>query len=118
LELILKIGLNIFVLTMMVGLPIIFYKFPPKKRNSVYGYRTKLAMESDENFFFATNFSTILMLKFSLISAGIHIVLGLLIGFELNILPSTIFWTLLLLYSVRLTEKELKIFVKSKETSI
>lgn len=41
----------------------IMYKFPPKKINSLYGYKTSSSMESQEKWDFAQNYSSKEMMK-------------------------------------------------------
>ena len=41
----------------------IMYKFPPKKINSLYGYRTTSSMENQEKWDFAQNYSSKEMMK-------------------------------------------------------
>jgi uncharacterized membrane protein len=84
-------------------------KFPPKKINSFYGYRTSRSMKNQENWDLAQRFSSQLMLKQGLIM--------LLLAFILAVLPvpieiATLISLLLLLMSVInlfvQTEKRLK----------
>jgi uncharacterized membrane protein len=84
-------------------------KFPPKKINSTYGYRTSRSMKNQENWDLAQRFSSQLMLKQGLIM--------LVLAFILAILPittevATLISLLLLLASVInlfvQTEKRLK----------
>lgn len=42
---------------------IIFYFFPPKKINYIYGYRTSTSMESQERWDFAQKYSAIKMIQ-------------------------------------------------------
>ncbi|MDR6301096.1 SdpI family protein [Mesonia maritima] len=87
----------------------IMYKFPPKEINSLYGYRTRKSMESQEKWDFSQRYSAVLMIKVGLIFCGISL---LKIFIELSmetILIAEIFILLLgvglLLY---LTEKAIK----------
>ncbi len=84
-------------------------KFPPKKINGIYGYRTSRSMKSQENWDIAQRFSSRLMLKQGLVMLAIA---GL-----LNVLPlpeevaAIISVTLLILSVIVLfvqTEKKLK----------
>jgi uncharacterized membrane protein len=84
-------------------------KFPPKKINSIYGYRTSRSMKNQDNWDLAQRFSSQLMLKQGLIM--------LLLAFILAVLPvpieiATLISLLLLLTSVLnlfvQTEKRLK----------
>jgi len=84
-------------------------KFPPKKINSIYGYRTSRSMKNQENWDFAQRFSSQLMLKQGLIILAT--------AFLLEVLPipmevATLISMLLLVISVIIlfvqTEKRLK----------
>lgn len=84
-------------------------KFPPKKINGIYGYRTSRSMKSQENWDIAQRYSSRLMLKQGL---GILAIAGL-----LNVLPlpeevAAIISVALLILSVIVlfvqTEKKLK----------
>lgn len=37
---------------------LIYYFFPPKKKNSIYGYRTRLSMKSEDSFAFANKLAS------------------------------------------------------------
>ena len=87
----------------------ILLKFPPKKINSIYGYRTSRSMKNQENWDLAQRFSSQLMLKQGLIM--------FVLAFFLAILPipmeiATLISLLLLVTSVInlfvQTEKRLK----------
>jgi len=60
---------------------LITLKFPPKKINSIYGYRTSRSMKNQENWDLAQRFSSQFMLKQGLIM--------LLLAFILAVLPIT-----------------------------
>ena len=84
-------------------------KFPPKKINSIYGYRTSRSMKNQENWDLAQRFSSQLMLKQGLIMLAT--------AFLLEVLPipmevATLISMLLLVTSVIIlfvqTEKRLK----------
>jgi uncharacterized membrane protein len=84
-------------------------KFPPKKINSIYGYRTSRSMKNQENWDLAQRFSSQLMLKQGLIMLAT--------AFLLEVLPipmevATLISMLLLVISVIIlfvqTEKRLK----------
>ena len=88
---------------------LISLKFPPKKINSLYGYRTSRSMKNQENWDLAQRFSSQLMLKQGLIM--------LLLAFILAVLPvpieiATLISLLLLVTGVVIllvqTEKRLK----------
>ena len=47
---------------------IVFYFFPPKKINALYGYRTNKSMKNDEIWSFANSFFNNTLIKYSAIS--------------------------------------------------
>jgi uncharacterized membrane protein len=84
-------------------------KFPPKKINSTYGYRTSRSMKNQENWDLAQRFSSQLMLKKGLIMLVLALILAVL---PIPIEVATLISLLLLLMSVInlfvQTEKRLK----------
>ena len=59
---------------LMTFLFFLFYKFPPKKINTLYGYRTNRSMKNKEVWDFANTYSTKLLLNFSLLTCIIQLV--------------------------------------------
>ncbi|MDP3312892.1 SdpI family protein [Lutibacter sp.] len=53
---------------------LLMLKFPPKKINSLYGYRTKNSMKSQESWDFAQKLSALKMIKAGIIMFGFAIV--------------------------------------------
>ena len=88
---------------------LITMKFPPKKINGIYGYRTSRSMKSQENWDIAQRFSSRLMLKQGLVMLAIG---GLLIALPLTEEVSAVISIALLIVSVIVlfvqTEKKLK----------
>jgi uncharacterized membrane protein len=84
-------------------------KFPPKKINSIYGYRTSRSMKNQENWDLAQRFSSQLMLKQGLILLATAILLEVL---PIPMEVATLISMLLLVTSVIIlfvqTEKRLK----------
>jgi uncharacterized membrane protein len=84
-------------------------KFPPKKINSIYGYRTSRSMKNQENWDLAQRFSSQLMLKQGLIMFVMAFILAVLpISTEVSTLISM---SLLVTSVINLfvqTEKRLK----------
>ncbi|SEB06933.1 SdpI/YhfL protein family protein [Chitinophaga terrae (ex Kim and Jung 2007)] len=84
-------------------------KFPPKKINNVYGYRTKKSMSSEENWKIANSYSSKLVLNFSFIL----ITLG---GLSIFLLHNSLILSIVTVVSsaiaailvIVLTEKKLK----------
>ena len=86
--------------------------FPPKKRNYIYGYRTKRAMKSQETWDFAQQYSGNLMFIWGIASA-----LGMSLkrflsnqssNSDLDLITGAVFLFVLLLGIIWSTEQELK----------
>ena len=88
---------------------LITMKFPPKKINGIYGYRTSRSMKSQENWDIAQRYSSRLMLKQGM---GMLAIGGLLIALPLTEEVSAVISIALLIVSVIVlfvqTEKKLK----------
>ncbi|WGH74814.1 SdpI family protein [Tenacibaculum tangerinum] len=84
---------------------LIFYFFPPKKINAIYGYRTNKTMKNDTIWQFANAFFTKEFLKYSAISLVAAFVLAFIVQ-ELTWQPMAIM-LLSLAVSVIKTEQEL-----------
>ena len=82
-------------------------KFPPKKINHLYGYRTQRSMKNQASWEAANTYSSLVFFKVSLYSFFIPVVLYFLFP-QLNVLITIITNTLLLLYVLYATEKHLK----------
>jgi len=105
---------TLFSMPLMVGLVFVLVafitlKFPPKKINMLYGYRTKSAMKSQERWNFAQRYSSKLMLYcgFGLI---ILAVLGLIFNVSegIGVLISTILMIIAIVILLVKTEKAIK----------
>jgi len=62
----------LFLIPLLVGgvflfIGFLFYQFPPKKINGLYGYRTPASMESQERWDFAQKYSSVEMMKSGLL---------------------------------------------------
>ena len=88
---------------------IVMYVFPPKKINSLYGYRTLSSMKSIEHWHFAQRFSTVKMAQGS-VFLMISSFLGSLIKIEgkLQLIPGIVFPLLVVFYVLFSTETALK----------
>jgi len=85
-------------------------KFPPKKINSLYGYRTKNSMKSNEAWEFAQKFSAKIMLKFGIGLCFLAIILKN-ISFskaEYEVVLATFIITFVVVIMLVIVEKELK----------
>ena len=84
-------------------------KFPPKKINSIYGYRTSRSMKSQENWDLAQRFSSQLMLKQGLILFVLAFILAILpIPMEIATLISLLLLVTSVINLFVQTEKRLK----------
>ena len=66
---------SLFIIPLLTGITFslagfIMLKFPPKKINSLYGYRTASSMKSNERWSFAQNYSSKEMIKLGFILAA------------------------------------------------
>lgn len=82
-------------------------KFPPKKINHLYGYRTQRSMKNQATWEAANTYSSLVFFKVSLYGFFIPVALYFLYP-QLNVLITIITNTLLLLYVLYATEKHLK----------
>ena len=82
-------------------------KFPPKKINHLYGYRTQRSMKNQATWEAANTYSSLVFFKISLYSFLIPVALYFLYP-QLNVLITIVTNTLLLLYVPYATEKHLK----------
>jgi uncharacterized membrane protein len=84
-------------------------KFPPKKINSIYGYRTSRSMKNQENWDLAQRFSSQLMLKQGLIMFVLAFILAILpIPMEIATLISLLLLVTSVINLFVQTEKRLK----------
>lgn len=88
---------------------IVMYVFPPKKINSLYGYRTSSSMKSEERWHFAQRYSTLKMAQGSVVLL-LSSFLGLLVKLEgkLLMVPGIVFPLLVVFYILFSTESALK----------
>lgn len=97
------LGCGIFLLI----LGFVFYKFPPKKINHIYGYRTTRSMKSQDTWDSANEFSSKWMMRFGvlvmLVSGALYVLLP-----EHNALISVVAMTLLVVLILPITEEHLK----------
>ena len=86
----------------------IFTKYPPKKINEIYGYRTRRSMRNQDCWDFANRHSSRLMWKISLVICIVQTIGTILLNEEVALLTASIMLVTTLIYSVYLTEKALK----------
>lgn len=91
----------------------LFYKFPPKSMNSIYGYRTGRSMSSQKMWIEGNKYSSILMLKLFVLNFLLTVVLAI-ISFNYENFYNIAFWIefivlmVFLFLSIIKTEKHLK----------
>ena len=84
-------------------------KFPPKKINGIYGYRTARSMKSQENWDIAQRYSSRLMLKQGLVMLAIGVLLfALPIPDEMSAVISIALLIVSVFFLFVQTEKKLK----------
>lgn len=104
--------------TLMIIVGLISRYFPPKKINSLYGYRTSRSMKNDRNWQFAQTYST----KILMLSSFIYLLIGL-IGLVIEIketIATTISIATLVAclgLTIYKTEQALKQFEKNEENN-
>ena len=99
-QLLTALGYLVFILIVSL----IFVKFPPKKINYLYGYRTRRSMANPKIWKVANDYSAKMMVKITLISMIFPPFLYFLYP-EKNLLITIIIHTVLLLSSLYFTEK-------------
>jgi uncharacterized membrane protein len=67
-EVIILNGVVLFLFLVLFIISFLFYKYPPKKINGLYGYRTYQSMQNQENWDFANTISSKFMLKSTILS--------------------------------------------------
>jgi uncharacterized membrane protein len=97
----------IYVLTtngVLFLISIIFWKFPPKKINRLYGYRTPKAMQNEDIWHYANTTFNLAFLKYSGISFVFALLLASISATELTWQPM-VFVALAILVSLIKTER-------------
>ena len=93
---------------LMLVISYIFAKYPPKKINDLYGYRTKGSMRNQDTWDYANRHSIRLMWKISLLTCVVQTIGVILLDEGVALLTATIVLVTTLIFSVYLTEKALK----------
>lgn len=93
---------------LMVILAIIFKKFPPKRINWIYGYRTSYSMRSQEVWDEANRFSINLMIGMGIILSMIQMILYFTAKEKFQLIFTLILLVALFVAMMIITEKHLK----------
>ncbi|WP_340201100.1 SdpI family protein [Ascidiimonas sp. W6] len=107
---------------LILGIPTLFYFFPPASRNALYGYRTPRAYKTEENWKFAQAFFAerwIFIPLIVIISQTIMLLIGMPFSGDPPLVPLVSLGEFLLgsIVCLLLTEKALKDFEESGKTS-
>ena len=108
----LMIGLGYCIFMLIISF--IYFKYPPKKNNYLYGYRTKRSMQNNETWTFANKCAAKLLINFSIYSLFIPPFLYFIYP-ENNFIITIIIHTTLILSVLYFTELQLKIKFKKEE---
>jgi uncharacterized membrane protein len=94
---------------------VIVYKlFPPKKINSLYGYRTRRSMKSQKMWDEGNRISANMLLWAAILTNLFQVSSYFLLSPEASILSSAAFMVLALIIMIPLTERRLKEFEKER----
>ena len=99
---------HLFIGPLILVITLIIARYPPKKINHLYGYRTTRSMLNQDCWDFANKYSTVLMWKSALITCITQLFAILVLDEESALLIGVIVLILTLFYSIYLTEKALK----------
>jgi uncharacterized membrane protein len=102
----LTIHLTISLPLLVIGY--LFYRFPPKKINPLYGYRTPRSMRSQEAWDFANKYSSALMFYFFLTMPVVQALGWLALGSKRAALASCVYLMVGLIALIIHTEIKLK----------
>ena len=109
-QLMIALGYCVFMLIIFI----IYFLYPPKKINYLYGYKTKRSMRNNETWTFANKYDAKLLVNFSIYSLFIPPILYFLYP-ENNFIMTIIIHTALILSVLYFTELQLKIKFKKEE---
>lgn len=93
---------------LMLVISLIFIKYPPKRPNHYYGYRTKRSMKSQEAWEFANQFSNQLLLKLAIITSIVQLITYFLLESSQSIMIAAIVLVIGVIAILPLTENALK----------
>ena len=103
-----RIWIHLIIGPLMLVLALLFRKFPPKKINDLYGYRTARSMKSEEAWVYANRYSANGLLVVALCVALVQISLYFLLDSPTVLLLAAGFLIGGLIALIVLTEQKLK----------
>ncbi|MCR9286026.1 MAG: SdpI family protein [Bacteroidetes bacterium] len=83
-------------------------KYPPKKINYIYGYRTPMSMKNENTWKEGNEYSMEMMVKMGVLTTIFQVLMHVFFGLETSIMLSSIFLVVGLLLTVILTEIHLR----------
>ena len=103
------IFLNLLIGPLMLVISLIFFYFPPKKINLIYGHRTSMSMKNQDTWQEANKRSTHMIILVSALTCILQLT-GIVfnINQEITILYATVFLVACLIIGVIVIEKKLK----------
>lgn len=102
------IVIHVIVGAVLLAVSVLMKIWPPKKINHWYGYRTPLSMKNQLNWDIANTYSADLMMWAGISNLLVQALAYVLIGGEVSILISLIYYVSFILISIILVEKRLK----------
>lgn len=103
-----SIWLHLMLGPMMLVLAFLFKRFPPKKINYWYGYRTPRSMRSQEAWDFANQYSSNALVGVCVLTCLVQVILYFLLDHKASLLGSSVFLAVALTLVIPLTEMQLK----------
>ena len=95
---------------LLLVIMLIVHKYPPKKINTLYGYRTKQSMSDQKKWDFAQVYSTKLMMKYSILYT-LTAVFGIIfseINLYIQLVLAIVIMIVFMFIPIMITEKKLK----------
>lgn len=86
----------------------LFYRFPPKKINYIYGFRTSRSMRSQEAWDCANRYSSVALIIVSVLTCVVQLITYALLDGKDSIIWSSVFLVVGLVAVIPLTEIHLK----------
>ena len=96
---------TVFIILILDVVALIYFVFPPKKANAIYGYRTSRTLQNDKIFSYANRYASRYMLILSVLNTIVNLFLILLDYTDMNLAAFTSITSLVVV--IILTEKKL-----------
>lgn len=99
---------NLMMGPLILVLAVVFKRFPPKKINSIYGYRTPRSMKSQEVWDCANRYSSNALIVIAVLICFVQVVLWSLMSFNNAIICTSVVLVVGVVAVIPLTEVHLK----------